>query len=94
MAGSYQLGQVSVFDNLKLEQPGDKQEICLEKSKSKYTTMGSSNIGGINGLVASSTRGNALIKPERTTELEFGTDFTLLSGLASFGSNNVYAKYC
>ena len=82
MAGSYQLGQVSVFDNLKLRAAWG-QTGNMPQSKSKYTTMGSSNIGGINGLVASSTRGNALIKPERTTELEFGTDFTLLSGLAS-----------
>ena len=46
-------------------------------SKSKYTTMSSANIGGVNGLVASSTLGNSSIKPERTTELEIGTDFSL-----------------
>ena len=74
MAASYQLGQVSVFDNLKLRgawgQTGN-----MPQAKSKYTTMSSANIGGVNGLVASSTLGNSSIKPERTTELEFGTRF-------------------
>ena len=82
MAGSYQLGQVSVFDNLKLRgawgQTGN-----MPQAKSKYTTMGSANIGGVNGLVASSSRGNALIKPERTTELELGSDFSMMDGLVS-----------
>jgi hypothetical protein len=45
--------------------------------------MSSSNIGGVNGLVASSTRGNADIKPERTTETEFGVDFSMMEGLAT-----------
>lgn len=80
MAASYQLGQVSVFDNLKLRgawgQTGN-----MPQAKSKYTTMSSANIGGVNGLVASSTLGNSSIKPERTTELEIGTDFSLLNGL-------------
>ena len=82
MAASYQLGQVSVFDNLKLRgawgQTGN-----MPQAKSKYTTMGSSNIGGINGLVASSTRGNSSIKPERTTELEMGSDFSVMNGFAT-----------
>ena len=81
-AASYQLGEFAVFDNLKLRgafgQTGN-----MPQSKAKYTTMSSSNIGGINGLVASSTRGNASIKPERTTEMEFGMDFSLMNGLAS-----------
>ena len=81
-AASYQLGEFAVFDNLKLRgafgQTGN-----MPQSKAKYTTMSSSNIGGINGLFASSTRGNASIKPERTTEMEFGMDFSLMNGLAS-----------
>ena len=81
-AASYQLGEVAVFDNLKLRgawgQTGN-----MPQSKAKYTTMASSNIGGINGLVASSTKGNSAIKPERTTELEFGADFSVMGGFAT-----------
>jgi len=79
---SYQLGELSVFDNLKLRgawgQTGN-----MPQTKAKYTTMSSSNIGGINGLVASSTLGNPNIKPERTTELEFGADFSMMGGFAT-----------
>ena len=81
-AASYQLGEVALFDNLKLRgawgQTGN-----MPQSKAKYTTMASSNIGGINGLVASSTKGNSAIKPERTTELEFGADFSVMGGFAT-----------
>ena len=81
-AASYQLGEVALFDNLKLRgawgQTGN-----MPQSKAKYTTMASSNIGGINGLVASSTKGNSSIKPERTTELEFGADFSVMGGFAT-----------
>ena len=53
-AVSYQLGEISVFDNLKLRgaygQTGN-----MPQTKAKYTTLSSSNIGGINGLVPSST---------------------------------------
>ena len=81
-AVSYQLGEVSVFDNLKLRgaygQTGN-----MPQTKAKYTTLSSSNIGGINGLVPSSTLGNPDIKPERTTELEFGADFSVMGGLAT-----------
>ena len=80
-AASYQLGDLAVFDNLKLRgawgQTGN-----MPQSKAKYTTMASSNIGGINGLVASSTKGNSAIKPERTTELEYGADFSVMGGFA------------
>ena len=79
---SYQLGELSVFDNLKLRgawgQTGN-----MPQTKAKYTTMSSSNIGGINGLVASSTLGNPNIKPERTTELEFGADLSMMGGFAT-----------
>ncbi len=82
-AGSYQFGEFAgLFDNLKLRgafgQTGN-----MPQAKAKYTTMSSANIGGINGLVSSSTRGNADIKPERTTETEFGVDFSMMEGLAT-----------
>lgn len=83
VAGSYQLGEfVGLFDNLKLR-AAYGQTGNMPQAKAKYTTMSSANIGGINGLVASSTRGNASIKPERTTETEFGVDFSMMEGLAT-----------
>ena len=83
MAASYQFGEFAgVFDNLKLRF-ANGQTGNMPQSKAKYTTMSSSNIGGINGLVASSTRGNADIKPERTTETELGVDFSVMGGLAT-----------
>ena len=83
MAASYQFGEFAgVFDNLKLRF-ANGQTGNMPQSKAKYTTMASSNIGGINGLVASSTKGNADIKPERTTETEFGVDFSVMDGLAT-----------
>ena len=83
VAASYQLGEfVGLFDNLKLR-AAYGQTGNMPQAKAKYTTMSSANIGGINGLVASSTRGNASIKPERTTETEFGVDFSMMEGLAT-----------
>ena len=83
MAASYQFGEFAgVFDNLKLRF-ANGQTGNMPQSKAKYTTMSSANIGGINGLVASSTMGNADIKPERTTETEFGVDFSVMGGLAT-----------
>ena len=83
MAASYQFGEFAgVFDNLKLRF-ANGQTGNMPQSKAKYTTMASANIGGINGLVASSTKGNADIKPERTTETEFGVDFSVMDGLAT-----------
>ena len=79
---SYQLGELAIFDNLKVRgawgQTGN-----MPQAKAKYTTMSSANIGGINGLVGSSTLGNPDIKPERTTELEFGADFSMMDGFAT-----------
>ena len=79
---SYQLGELAVFDNLKVRgawgQTGN-----MPQTKAKYTTLSSSNIGGINGLVPSSTLGNPNIKPERTTEVEFGADFSMMGGFAT-----------
>ena len=83
MAASYQFGEFAgVFDNLKLRF-ANGQTGNMPQSKAKYTTMSSANIGGINGLVSSSTMGNADIKPERTTETEFGVDFSVMDGLAT-----------
>ena len=83
LAASYQFGELAgYFDNLKLRfARGETGN--MPSGKAKYTTMSSSNIGGVNGLVPASTRGNAGIKPERTAETEFGTDFSLMDGLAT-----------
>jgi len=79
---SYQLGELAVFDNLKVRgawgQTGN-----MPQTKAKYTTLSSANIGGINGLVPSTTLGNPNIKPERTTEVEFGADFSMMGGFAT-----------
>ena len=83
LAASYQFGQFAgVFDNLKLRfARGETGN--MPQTRAKYTTMSSSNIGGVNGLIPASTRGNADIKPERTAETEFGADFSLMGGLAT-----------
>ena len=83
LAASYQLGQFAgVFDNLKIRfATGETGN--MPQTKAKYTTMSSSNISGVNGLIPASTRGNADIKPERTAETEFGADFSLMGGLAT-----------
>ena len=83
LAASYQFGELAgYFDNLKLRfARGETGN--MPSAKAKYTTMSSSNIGGVNGLVPASTRGNAGIKPERTAETEFGADFSLMDGLAT-----------
>ena len=83
MAASYQFGELAgYFDNLKLRfARGETGN--MPSGKAKYTTMSSSNIGGVNGLVPASTRGNAGIKPERTAETEFGADFSMMGGLAT-----------
>lgn len=82
-ATSYQFGNLlNIFDNMKLRiargQTGN-----MPDPSAKYTTMESSNIGGINGLLPSSVLGNPNIKPERTTETEFGVDFSVMEGFAT-----------
>jgi len=83
MALSYQFGEFAgMFDNLKLRfARGETGN--MPSYNAKYSAMGLSNIGGVNGLLASSVKGNPNIKPERTAETEFGTDFTLMGGLAT-----------
>ena len=83
MAASYQFGEVAgIFDNLKLRL-ANGQTGNMPSSSAKYTTMSSANIGGINGLVQSSLKGNSDIRPERTAETEFGTDFSIMGGFAN-----------
>ena len=83
LAASYQFGELAgVFDNLKLRfARGETGN--MPSSSAKYSAMGLSNIGGVNGLLASSVKGNSEIKPERTAETEFGVDFSMMSGLAT-----------
>ena len=83
LAASYQFGEFAgVFDNLKLRFASGETG-NMPQPKAKYTTMSSANIGGINGLIPSSTRGNADVVPERTAETEFGADFSMMGGLAT-----------
>jgi len=83
MSASYQFGELAgIFDNLKLRiATGETGN--MPTNSAKYTTMASSNIGGINGLIPANRQGQALITPERTKEVEFGVDFSVLNGLAS-----------
>ncbi len=82
MAASYQFGEfVGLFDNLKLRfARGETGN--MPSTSAKYSGMILANIGGINGLITSSVKGNPDIKPERTVETEFGVDFSLMGGLA------------
>ncbi|MBL7047657.1 MAG: SusC/RagA family TonB-linked outer membrane protein [Candidatus Marinimicrobia bacterium] len=83
LAASYQFGEFAgLFDNLKIRVASGETG-NMPQPKAKYTTMSSSNTGGVNGLIPASTRGNSNIKPERTAETEFGVDFSLMGGLAT-----------
>ncbi|MCH7612499.1 MAG: SusC/RagA family TonB-linked outer membrane protein [Candidatus Marinimicrobia bacterium] len=83
MAASYQFGEVAgLFDNLKLRfARGETGN--MPSTSAKYSAMNLSNIGGVNGLLTSSVKGNPDIKPERTVETEFGVDFSIMDGFAS-----------
>ena len=83
LAASYQFGELAgYFDNLKLRfARGETGN--MPSPSAKYSAMGLSNIGGVNGLLVSSVKGNAGIKPERTAETEFGADFSVMDGLAT-----------
>ena len=83
LAASYQFGEFAgYFDNLKLRfargETGNMPSLSA-----KYSAMGLSNIGGVNGLLVSSVKGNSEIKAERTAETEFGADFSVMDGLAT-----------
>ncbi len=82
MAASYQLGEFAgMIDNLKVRFAWGKTG-NMPSPGAKYSAMGLANIGGVNGLLTSSVKGNAGIKPERTAETEFGVDFSLMGGFA------------
>lgn len=78
VAGSYQFGSLAgIFDNLKVRvaygQTGN-----LPPPTAKYTSMSPFNIGGMGGLVSGGVAGYEDVEPERTTETEFGVDFSAL----------------
>ena len=83
LAASYQFGEFAgVFDNLKLRFASGETG-NMPQPKAKYTTMSSANIGGVNGLIPASTRGNSDVVPERTAETEFGVDLSMMNGFAT-----------
>jgi TonB-linked SusC/RagA family outer membrane protein len=80
---SYQAGSVAgIFDNLKPRlawgQTGN-----LPSATAKFTSLTPVNIGGNSGLLPSGILGNKDIRPERTTELEYGVDFSILNNLVA-----------
>lgn len=83
IAASYQFGGLAgIFDNLKLRfARGETGN--MPTFGAKYSTYSSANIGGVNGLMLASTKGNDNIQPERTAETEFGADFSVVGGLAT-----------
>ncbi|MBU36163.1 MAG: hypothetical protein CMG29_02995 [Candidatus Marinimicrobia bacterium] len=83
LAASYQFGELAgVFDNLKLRFASGETG-NMPQPKAKYTTMSSANIGGVNGLIPATTRGNSVVVPERTAETEFGVDLSMMNGFAT-----------
>ncbi|KAB7732141.1 SusC/RagA family TonB-linked outer membrane protein [Rudanella paleaurantiibacter] len=56
-----------------------------------YSQLTVSGVGGLGGLVPSTILGNASIKPERATELEYGLDFGLFNGRVT-GELTLYNK--
>jgi len=82
-SASYQAGALAgIFDDFKARlawgQTGN-----LPAATAKFTSLTPANIGGIGGLIPSGVLGNEDIKPERTTELEYGVDFSFMGGLGS-----------
>jgi len=80
-SGSYQLGSLAnVFDDFKIRaawgQTGNQPV-----PGAKYRSMNPSNIGGRGGVISANLLGNPDIKPERSSELEYGIDFSFLKGL-------------
>lgn len=49
----------------------------------KYTSLNPNNIGGVGGLLTGTRKGESEIKPEITSEIEYGFDATLFGGFAS-----------
>jgi len=52
--------------------------------RAKFSTFVSENIDGNGGLIPGTSRGNADIEPEESSELEFGFDMTFKNGKANF----------
>ncbi|MCH8011866.1 MAG: SusC/RagA family TonB-linked outer membrane protein [Candidatus Marinimicrobia bacterium] len=82
-SASYQAGALAgIFDDFKARlawgQTGN-----LPSPTVKFTSLDPINIDGIGGLSTSGILGNEDIKPERTTEIEYGVDFSFLKGLGS-----------
>ncbi|MCH8070144.1 MAG: TonB-dependent receptor [Candidatus Marinimicrobia bacterium] len=82
-SASYQAGALAgIFDDFKARlawgQTGN-----LPSPTAKFTSLNPINIDGIGGLIPTGILGNEDIEPERTTELEYGVDFSFLKGLGS-----------
>lgn len=82
-SASYQAGALAgIFDDFKVRlawgQTGN-----LPSPTAKFTSLTPANISGQGGLIPSGVLGNEDIKPERTTETEYGVDFSFLSGLGT-----------
>ncbi len=80
----------SFFDNLKVR-AAYGQAGNFPAPGSKFAIMSIFNIGGNTGLLPNTLRGTPTIKPERTSELEAGVDFSLLKSKLNF-SFTVYEK--
>lgn len=79
-----------LFDNLKIR-AAYGQAGNFPAFGSKFTTMNIFNIDGTIGLLVSTLRGSPDIKPERTSELEAGVDFSILKSRLNF-EISVYEK--
>ncbi|MEE9167833.1 MAG: SusC/RagA family TonB-linked outer membrane protein [Candidatus Neomarinimicrobiota bacterium] len=82
-SASYQVGALGgIIDDFKPRlawgQTGN-----LPSATAKFTSLIPMNIGGNSGLIPSRVLGNFEINPEKTTELEYGVDFSFLSGFGS-----------
>ncbi|MFQ6606364.1 MAG: SusC/RagA family TonB-linked outer membrane protein [Fidelibacterota bacterium] len=80
---SYRTGTFAgIFDDIKARlawgQTGN-----LPRPTAKFTSLTPVNISGNAGLIPADVAGNKDINPERTTEIEYGVDFSVLNGLAS-----------
>lgn len=82
--------KMKFFDNLKVRAAyGEAGN--FPAFGSKYALMSIFNTGGNIGLLVNTLRGNPAIKPERTSELEAGVDFSILGGKLNF-EISVYEK--
>jgi outer membrane receptor protein involved in Fe transport len=71
------------FSNLKIRAAyGEANNVPAYGSK--FTAMNVSNIDGLTGAIIGLQKGNPNIEPERQSEFEAGTDFSILKGLLNF----------